>query len=63
MESQVLQMSNEHVKNNQDVRELLAKSGIVPENLQPEQDVKKLERKVKSDEKKIATTTKKLPRK
>lgn len=56
-------IAKEHVKNNQDVRELLAKSGIVPENLPPEQDVKKLERKVRSDEKKMAATTKKLPAK
>lgn len=56
-------ITREHVKNSQDVRELLAKSGIVPENLPPEQDVKKLERKVKSDEKKMAATTKKLPAK
>lgn len=56
-------ITKEHVKNNRDVRELLAKSGITPENLPPEQDIKKLERKVKSDEKKIAATAKKLPSK
>ena len=56
-------ITNEHVKNNQDVRELLAKSGIVPENLPPEQDIKRLERKVKSDEKRIAATAKRLPSK
>ncbi|MFH0876087.1 MAG: DNA damage-inducible protein D [archaeon] len=54
-------ITKEHVKNNQEVRELLSKSGIVPENLPPEQDLKKLKRKVKSDERKIAATTKKLP--
>ena len=53
-------ITNEHVKNNRDVRELLAKSGIIPENLPPEQDIKKLERKVKSDEKRIAAIPKKL---
>ena len=56
-------ITKEHIKNNQDIRELLAKSGITPENLQPEQDIKKLERKVKSDEIKIAKTTKKIPAK
>ncbi len=56
-------ITREHIKNNKDVRELLAKSGIVPEKLPPEQDIKKLERKVKSDEKKIAATTKRLPSK
>ncbi len=53
-------IAQEHIQNNRDVRRLLAKSGIVPENLPPEQDIKKLERKVKSDEKRIAETTKKL---
>jgi DNA-damage-inducible protein D len=53
-------ITHEHIKNNKDVRELLAKSGIVPENLPPERDIKRLERKVKSDEKKIAVTTKKI---
>ena len=53
-------ITKEHIKNNQDVRGLLAKSGIAPENLPPEQDIKKLERKVKSDEKRIAATTKRL---
>ena len=56
-------ITEEHIKNNQDVRELLAKSGIVPENLPPEKDIKKLERQVKSDEKKMVTTTKTLPKK
>jgi len=43
-------ISEEHVKNNSDVRKLLHKSGIMPEELPPEQDIKKLERKVKKDE-------------
>jgi len=44
----------EHVKNNQDVRELLGKSGIKPEELPPEDDIKKLERRIKSENKRIA---------
>jgi len=56
-------ITKEHIKNNRDVRELLAKSGITPENLPPEQDIRKLERKVKSDEKRIVATAKKLPSK
>jgi DNA-damage-inducible protein D len=44
----------EHVKNNEDVRNLLGKSGIKPENLPVEEDIKKLERKVKSADKGIA---------
>jgi DNA-damage-inducible protein D len=51
-------ITQEHVKNNKDVRQLLGKSGIKPENLPAEEDIKKLERKVKSDEKKIASFTK-----
>lgn len=46
-------ITNDHVQNNQDVRELLAKSGIRPEDLPPEEDIKKLERRLKSQEKKL----------
>ena len=46
-------IGNEHVKNNKDVREVLAKSDIRPEDLPPEEDIKKLERRVKSQEKKM----------
>jgi len=51
----------EHVKNNQDVRGVLAKSGIKPEELPPEEDLKKLERRVKADERKLGTTCAILP--
>ncbi len=44
------QISNEHFTNNKSVRSTLLSRGIVPENLPPEEDVKKLERKLKSDE-------------
>lgn len=54
-------ITNEHVKNNQDVRELLGKSGIKPEELLPEEDIKKLERRVKAADKKISS--KKLKKK
>ncbi|MDI6738611.1 MAG: DNA damage-inducible protein D [Nanoarchaeota archaeon] len=46
-------ITKEHVRNNSDVRKLLVKRGIKPEELPPEQDIKKLERKVKADEKRI----------
>ncbi len=36
-------ITNEHVKNNMDVRHLLGKSGIKPEELPAEEDIKKLE--------------------
>jgi len=41
-------ISDEHIKNNKDVRGLLDKSGIKPENLPADEDIKKLERRVKS---------------
>ncbi|PKP02885.1 MAG: DNA damage-inducible protein D [Bacteroidetes bacterium HGW-Bacteroidetes-6] len=47
-------ITKEHVKNNRDVRNLLNKSGIKPEDLPPEEDIKKLERRVKSADKDIA---------
>ncbi len=47
-------INNEHIKNNKDVRTLLGKSGIKPEQLPAEEDIKKLERKVKSADKNIA---------
>ena len=56
-------ITNEHVKNNEDVRGLLLKSGIKPENLPAEEDLKKIERKVKSEDKKLLKETKKLKKK
>jgi DNA-damage-inducible protein D len=46
-------ITDEHVKNNLDVRGLLGKSGIKPEQLPAEEDIKKLERRVKSADKGI----------
>ncbi len=45
-------ISNEHVINNETVRDTLISRGIVPEKLPPEDDVKKIERKLISDNKK-----------
>lgn len=47
-------ITNEHIKNNTDVRSLLGKSGIKPEALPPEEDIKKLQRRVKSADKEIS---------
>lgn len=52
----------EHVQNNTSVREMLGKRGIKPENLSSAEDIKKLERRVGSEEKKIEKSTKKLPK-
>ncbi len=46
------QISNEHVTNNQAVRETLLSRGIRPEKLPPAEDVKKVERRLASTEKK-----------
>lgn len=46
------QISNEHVTNNKSVRQTLISRGIQPENLKPEEDITKIDRKLKSDEKK-----------
>ncbi len=53
-------ITDEHVKNNLNVRDTLTKSGLRPESLPPEEDTKKLERKLKSEDKKLPKTVKKL---
>lgn len=58
-----LQITNEHVQNNETVREMLGQRGIRPEELPPAEDIKKLERKVANDEKSIEQASKKLPQK
>lgn len=47
-------ITTEHVKNNKDIRTLLGKNDIKPEDLPAEEDIKKLERRVKSLDKEIA---------
>ena len=42
-------IKNEHVTNNQEVRALLKKRGIVPEELPAEEDIKKLRENIKAD--------------
>lgn len=44
------QIASEHVKNNEDVRQVLVKSRIYPEELPAEEDIKKLERKLKGED-------------
>ena len=46
-------IASEHVQNNASVRNILGERGIKPEELPPEEDIKKLERRVKSAEKKL----------
>ena len=54
-------ITHEHVKNNESVRNMLGQRGIQPEKLAAEEDLQKLERRVKSEEKKLAKHTKTLP--
>lgn len=54
-------ITGEHVQNNLSVREMLSQRGIKPEELPPSEDIKKLERRVKSQEKKLAEQAGKLP--
>ncbi len=46
-------ITSEHVKNNKSVRNLLAEKEIYPETLPAEEDVKKVERRIKSENKKM----------
>ena len=54
------QISAEHITNNRSVRKILLQRGIKPEELPPEEDIKKLERKVKSETKKFGKKPDKL---
>ena len=54
------QISKEHITNNKSVRSTLLSRGIVPENLSPEEDISKIERRLVSDEKKSLKNPDKL---
>jgi DNA-damage-inducible protein D len=53
-------ITDKHVKNNIDVRSLLAERDIKPEELPPDEDVKKIERRLRSEEKKLPKQTDKF---
>jgi DNA-damage-inducible protein D len=53
-------ISAEHIINNKSVRKILLERGIKPEELPAEEDIKKLERRVKSEEKKLGKSSKSL---
>ena len=53
-------ITGEHVRNNAEVRTLLKKRGIVPEQLPAAEDVKKVERRVESEQRKLPKTVKAL---
>ena len=53
-------ISKEHVDNNLAVRKMLKERGVLPEHLSPAEDVKKVQRKLENEEKKILKQTKKI---
>ena len=48
-------VTGEHVKNNKEMRRVLAKNKIVPEELPRCEDIKKIQRQIKKQDKKIST--------
>ncbi len=54
-------ITTEHVQNNSSVRNMLGERGIKPESLPAAEDIKKLERRVKREEKKLADAAGSLP--
>lgn len=55
-------ITREHIQNNSSVREMLGKRGIKPEELPAAEDIKKLARRVASEQKKIEKASPKLPK-
>lgn len=56
-------ITNEHIQNNVSVRNMLGQRGIKPEELPAAEDIKKVERRVASNDKKIEKNSPKLPSK
>lgn len=48
-------ITKEHIENNQEVRKLLVKRNIKPEQLPPSEDIKRVERRLLSEQKKLIT--------
>jgi DNA-damage-inducible protein D len=55
-------ISSEHIENNKAVRKMLNERGVKPEALPPAEDVKKIKRKLDSDDKSVLKEAKKLKR-
>ena len=55
-------ITTEHMDNNRSVRQMLGQRGIRPEELPAAEDIKKVERRVASAEKKIEKSSSKLPK-
>jgi DNA-damage-inducible protein D len=56
--SGVQSIEKEHVDNNTAVRKIMLERGLVPENLPPAEDIKKLQRKLESEEKVLKPSSK-----
>lgn len=54
----VTPISNEHIDNNLAVRKMLLERGIIPEALPPGEDIEKLKRRIKQEQKKMDKTHK-----
>ena len=57
------QITKEHIENNLAVRKMLHDRGVKPEQLPPAEDIKKVERRLESEEKKILKEVKKIQEK
>lgn len=57
------QITKEHIENNLAVRKMLHNRGVKPEQLPPAEDVKKVERRLESEKKKILKEVKKIQEK
>ena len=55
-------ITQEHIHNNVSVRNMLGQRGIKPEDLPPAEDIKKVERRVATNDMKIERSTAKLPK-
>ncbi|WP_367916000.1 DNA damage-inducible protein D [Leadbetterella sp. DM7] len=53
-------IGKEHVENNTAVRKMLRERGVKPENLPAQEDVKKVQRRLESEEKKVSKMAEKL---
>jgi DNA-damage-inducible protein D len=53
-------ITREHVKNSQEVRKALLNRGISPEKLAPAEDIKKVERRLEADQKKLPQQVQRL---
>jgi len=57
------QIAKEHIENNLAVRKMLLDRGVTPERLPPDEDIKKVKRRLESDEKKVLEEVRKIKNK